>query len=53
MLTERECWDRIDKMVGLITLNDCAVPPSTAEVEKLEVYIKTILIGRRVEALEE
>lgn len=48
MLTEPECWDRIYEIA-----KPKAEEPSTAEVEKLEVYVKAILIGRRVEALEE
>ena len=54
MLTERECWDRIDAIVrGFLIEKIGGKFPNTAEVEKLEVYVKAILIGRRVEALEE
>lgn len=62
MLIERECWEKISKIVDKVKDNPLYVdnyqPPrtivlSTAEVEKLEVYVKAILIGRRVEALEE
>lgn len=48
MLTEQECWDRIYEIA-----KSKVGEPSTAEVEKLEVYVKAILIGRRVKALEE
>jgi len=54
MLTEQEYWKRIDDIVGLAVWgNKNKKPPSTAEVEKLEVYVKTILIMRKVEALED
>lgn len=53
MLTERECWDKINTIVRLVALNDYAISPSMAEIEMLEVYVKAILIRRRVEALEE
>lgn len=54
MLTEQECWDKIDDIVGLAVWGSRnKKPPNTVEIEKLEVYVKAILIKRRVEALEE
>ena len=51
MLTERECWGKIDEIVGLVWKR--VTPLSTAEIEKLNTYVNFILIRRRVEALEE
>ena len=52
MLTERDCWDRIYKIVRPAWKSEAQEPLSTAEVEKLNAYVNLILIRRRVEALE-
>lgn len=51
MLTERECWERIEGLAKL-AVRDGELP-NTAYIERLKVYIDLILIRRRVEALEE
>lgn len=53
MLTERECWFEINEIVSKALLSSEEPSISTAEVEKLNTYANFILIGRRVEALEE
>ena len=63
MLTEQGCWKKIIGIVGKVGLStgsdksidisDSTSKFSIAEIEKLEAYVKAILIGRRVEALEE